>query len=89
MFFVKVPDMGGGISTPLSVIEQITYLLFIKRLDGLHTLEERKAQTLEIEMEREKNQTENDQRTASAILPTQGRMKTNLRSRNALLNQAA
>ncbi len=34
---------GGGISNPLSVIEQLTYLLFIKRLDELHTLEERKA----------------------------------------------
>jgi type I restriction enzyme M protein len=26
----------GGISTPLEVIEQLTYLLFIKRLDQLH-----------------------------------------------------
>jgi type I restriction enzyme M protein len=33
----------GGISNPLEVIEQITYLLFIHRLDELHTLEERKA----------------------------------------------
>ena len=30
---------SGGISNPLEVIEQITYLLFIKRLDDLHTLE--------------------------------------------------
>ena len=37
---------SGGVSNPLSVIEQITYLLFIKRLDELHTLEENKAQTL-------------------------------------------
>jgi type I restriction enzyme M protein len=29
----------GGISNPLEVIEQITYLLFIRRLDDLHTLE--------------------------------------------------
>ncbi len=28
---------------PLSVIEQLTYLLFIKRLDELHTLKARKA----------------------------------------------
>lgn len=28
---------SGGISNPLEVIEQITYLLFIKRLDELHT----------------------------------------------------
>lgn len=34
---------SGGISNPLSVIEQLTYLLFIKRLDELQTLEERKA----------------------------------------------
>jgi len=33
----------GGISNPLSVIEQLTYLLFIKRLDELHTLKERRA----------------------------------------------
>jgi type I restriction enzyme M protein len=37
---------SGGVANPLSVIEQITYLLFIKRLDDLHTLEENKAQTL-------------------------------------------
>ncbi len=37
---------SGGVSNPLSVIEQITYLLFIKRLDELHTLEERKAERL-------------------------------------------
>jgi type I restriction enzyme M protein len=34
---------SGGISNPLSVIEQLTYLLFIKRLDDLHTLKEHKA----------------------------------------------
>lgn len=28
---------SGGISNPLEVIEQITYLLFIKRLDELKT----------------------------------------------------
>jgi type I restriction enzyme M protein len=43
---------SGGVSNPLSVIEQITYLLFIKRLDDLHTLEENKAATLNREMER-------------------------------------
>lgn len=36
----------GGISNPLEVIEQLTYLLFIKRLDELHTLRESKANTL-------------------------------------------
>lgn len=37
---------SGGISNPLQVLEQITYLLFIKRLDDLHTLEENKANRL-------------------------------------------
>ncbi|MDM8532782.1 class I SAM-dependent DNA methyltransferase [Anaerolineales bacterium HSG25] len=36
----------GGISNPLEVIEQLTYLLFIKRLDELHTIRERKANRL-------------------------------------------
>ncbi len=34
---------SGGISNPLSVIEQLTYLLFIKRLDEVQTLRENKA----------------------------------------------
>ncbi len=34
---------SGGIANPLEVIEQITYLLFLRRLDDLHTLEENKA----------------------------------------------
>ncbi len=37
---------SGGISNPMEVLEQITYLLFIRRLDDAHTLEESKAQTL-------------------------------------------
>jgi len=36
---------SGGVSNPLSVIEQITFLLFIKRLDDLHTLQESKVET--------------------------------------------
>jgi type I restriction enzyme M protein len=43
---------SGGISNPLEVIEQITYLLFLKRLDDLHTLEENKAARLKQPMER-------------------------------------
>src|SRR5437773_6182311 len=39
---------SGGISSPLEVIEQITYLLFLKRLDDLHTLEENKAARLKL-----------------------------------------
>src|SRR4051812_30829868 len=42
----------GGISNPLEVIEQITYLLFLKRLDDLHTLEENKAARLKTPVER-------------------------------------
>src|SRR5882762_8788000 len=42
----------GGISNPLEVIEQITYLLFLKRLDDLHTLEEKKSARLKKPMER-------------------------------------
>lgn len=41
----------GGISNPLTVIEQITYLLFIKRLDELQTAEEKKANNLQIPIE--------------------------------------
>ncbi|GAB3030935.1 class I SAM-dependent DNA methyltransferase [Parafrigoribacterium mesophilum] len=37
---------SGGIANPLEVIQQITYLLFIKRLDELHTLAENRANTL-------------------------------------------
>ncbi|WP_431942371.1 type I restriction-modification system subunit M [Micromonospora marina] len=34
---------SGGISNPLEVIEQITYLLFVRRLDELHDLALKKA----------------------------------------------
>ena len=36
----------GGVSNPLTVIEQITYLLFIKRLDELQAAKEAKANAL-------------------------------------------
>ncbi len=42
----------GGISNPLEVIEQLTYLLFIRRLDDLHSLEERKSARLKRPMAR-------------------------------------
>jgi type I restriction enzyme M protein len=35
---------SGGVTNPLSVIEQFTYLLFIRRLDERQQLEEKKAQ---------------------------------------------
>ncbi|HEX5359673.1 MAG TPA: class I SAM-dependent DNA methyltransferase [Fluviicoccus sp.] len=42
---------SGGISNPMEVLEQITYLLFIRRLDEAHTLEESKALMLKKPME--------------------------------------
>jgi type I restriction enzyme M protein len=43
---------SGGISNPIEVIEQITYLLFLRRLDDLQTLEENKATRLGKPIER-------------------------------------
>ncbi len=37
---------SGGMSNPLEIIEQITYLLFLKRLDDLQTLAENKSRRL-------------------------------------------
>jgi len=46
------PFGSGGIANPLEVIEQITYLLFLRRLDDLHTLEENKSVRLKQPLER-------------------------------------
>jgi len=43
---------SGGISNPLEVIEQITYLLFLRRLDDLQHLEENRATRLGKPIER-------------------------------------
>ena len=43
---------SGGISNPLEVMEQFTYLLFLRRLDELETLEENKANRTKKSMER-------------------------------------
>lgn len=43
---------SGGIANPLEVIEQITYLLFIRRLDDLQLNEESKAARLGTPVER-------------------------------------
>ncbi len=43
---------SGGIANPLEVIEQITYLLFLRRIDDLETLEENKSARLKRPMER-------------------------------------
>src|SRR5688572_12405831 len=42
---------SGGISNPMEVIEQMTYLLFIKRLDELQTVKEKQANRLKREVE--------------------------------------
>lgn len=36
----------GGVANPISVIEQISYLLFIRRLDELQKTAERRSQAL-------------------------------------------
>ena len=41
----------GGLSNPITVIEQMTYLLFIRRLDELHTQREQKASFLKKKIE--------------------------------------
>jgi type I restriction enzyme M protein len=43
---------SGCISNPMEIMEQITYLLFLRRLDDLHTLEENKSVRLGKPMER-------------------------------------
>ena len=43
---------SGGISTPLEVIEQITYLLFIKRLDDLQINTEERSTFTKVPIER-------------------------------------
>ncbi len=43
---------SGGIANPLQVIEQITYLLFLRRLDELQTLAEAKAAATKKPVER-------------------------------------
>jgi len=51
----------GGIANPISVIEQFTYLLFIRRLDEIHTTKERQAMLIEGEI---KSPIFNDQQQA-------------------------
>src|SRR5215813_6263840 len=43
---------AGGIANPLEVIEQITYLLFLRRLDEMQTLQELKSERLKSPIER-------------------------------------
>ena len=41
----------GGVTNPITVIEQFTYLLFIKRLDDIQLVKEKKANRLDEEIE--------------------------------------
>ncbi len=41
----------GGVTNPISVIEQFTYLLFIRRLDEIHTSREKQSLLLEASFE--------------------------------------
>lgn len=41
----------GGLSNPIQVIEQMTFLLFIRRLDDIHTQREQKASFLKKQIE--------------------------------------
>jgi type I restriction enzyme M protein len=59
---------NNGISNPLSVIEQISYLLFIKRLDDLEQAKEKKAQRLNRPV---KNPTFTGQPAAHPLVPLQ------------------
>ena len=43
---------SGGVTNPLSVIEQITYLLFIKGLDDVETKREKEAVILGVDFNR-------------------------------------
>lgn len=42
---------SGGLTAPLTVIEQMTYLLFVRRLDEIQTQKEQKANLLRIAIE--------------------------------------
>jgi type I restriction enzyme M protein len=53
---------SGGISNPMEVMEQITYLLFLRRLDDLHTLEENKSTRLKQPIQKRIFPEGNDQR---------------------------
>ena len=51
---------SGGISNPLEVMEQMTYLLFIRRLDEIQISKERKANRLNLAIEHPIFTTEQD-----------------------------
>jgi type I restriction enzyme M protein len=58
---------SGGISNPLNVIEQLTFLLFLKRLDEIHTAEEKKAARLKRDIENPIFTTKKDQKARWSV----------------------
>ena len=61
----------GGLSNPITVIEQMTYLLFIRRLDDIHTQREQKASFLKKTIEQPIFQADqNELRGPSSRTPT-------------------
>ncbi len=58
---------SGGISNPIDVIEQLTFLLFLKRLDELHTAEEKKAARLKRDIEDPVFTTKKDQKARWSV----------------------
>lgn len=70
---------SGGVSNPLSVMEQLTYLLFIRRLDELQAVEEHKAQTLKQPLTRRIFPEGRDGRGNKELLELGGELYENLR----------
>jgi type I restriction enzyme M protein len=76
---------SGGIANPIEVIEQITYLLFLRRLDDLHTLEENKATRLKRSIERRIFPEGNNPRSRAYDTLRWGRFKNEATSTNTCL----
>jgi len=77
---------SGGISNPLEVIEQITYLLFLRRLDDLHALEEFKAARTKKPIERRifsRGRTTSARTAAAPTRTSAGRASSHLSIRRA------
>src|SRR3546814_9164004 len=58
---------SGGISNPMEVIEQMTYLLFIKRLDELQTVKEKKANRTKARSEEHTSELQSLMRNSYAV----------------------
>lgn len=66
---------SGGIANPLEVLEQITYLLFLRRLDELQTLEENKSAQLNKPIERQIFPAGSDEKGCKYVDMRWGRLK--------------